>query len=242
MCGAQPRSHRAPDDDGNDRAMNSEDGVRQVRNRDRRVRPPSPSRTTSADPTPARRARLITAVALVAAVGATAGLWAAFSGVHAGPVALEPLPTSTVSPAGPAPLPGSCTDSAGVRPIGCATYTAIAAAGILGGTRSWTGAAPPTLTLRTTNDSVTAFIRTACNGLSGPATISPTEITLISGGAMTSAACGGGRGAQDTWIAELFAHPVHYAMDNDVLTLTSGSRTLQLTSAGRGPAGSRSEG
>jgi heat shock protein HslJ len=65
-----------------------------------------------------------------------------------------------------------------------------------------------------------------------PVLISSADIIPNRGAAFTGAACAGGAGAQDNWIAQFFAHSVRYQLKGDVLTLTSGSKALQLTAAG----------
>lgn len=82
-----------------------------------------------------------------------------------------------------------------------------------------------------TFEAASVGIQADCNAMNGPATYSPTQIT-VEQIASTRMACEQALMGQDQWLSEFFMADPAWKVDGTTLTLTEGSNSMVLTPTG----------
>lgn len=89
----------------------------------------------------------------------------------------------------------------------------------------------PGSTITVTFQPASVGIQANCNSMSGPATYSPTQIT-VEQIASTRMACEQALMDQDQWLSEFFMNDPAWKVDGTTLTLSQGSNGMVLTPTG----------
>jgi hypothetical protein len=159
----------------------------------------------------------------VAILSAVLVLGCASCGAASGP---NQFPSQTSTSSTPNEASTRCQQA---QALDCATYTSISGKDAAMKDLPWIAAQPLSLSISTMNGITTLVMRTPCNTLNVPVTVTDTLITPDPNGIASGAkGCLGADGEHEAWARQFLSHPITYSHTDAAYTFKNMIGTIEF--------------